>query len=141
MKLARYTPAGLSRLSDFDSFFRSPLGSVFDGFFGSPGSAQASSSRLATDLFEDANNFYARFEVPGVKKEDVKLDLNQKLLTVSVEKREKKGDAEQSYSLSRSVSVPDSVDAGKIAAKLEDGVLTVTLPKAEERKARSIQIA
>lgn len=139
MKLARFTP---SRLSDFDAFFRNPfaalpaLGGLFDAGLGG-----GQSARLATDVYEDADNFYARFEVPGVKKEDVKVELNDRLLTVSIEKRDKTADSEQSYSLARSVSVPDSVEADKIGAKLEDGVLTISLPKQEQRKPRTIQVA
>lgn len=142
MKLARYTPAGLSRVSDFDAWFRHPfaglpaLGSVFETLLDAP-----QATRLATDVYEDADNYYARFELPGVKKEDVKVELNQRLLTVSVEKREKKADAEQTFSLNRSVSVPDSVEPDKIGAKLENGILTVTLPKHEQRKPRTIEVS
>lgn len=99
------------------------------------------SGHIATDVLEDENNFYARFEVPGIKKEDVKVDLNDRLLTISAEKKEKRGDGESSSSYTRSISVPDSVNAETIAARLEDGVLTVTLPKSEERKPRTIQVA
>jgi HSP20 family protein len=62
------------------------------------------------------------------------------MLTVSAEKREKDGDNESSYSLTRSVSVPDGVNTEAIAAKLEDGILNVTLPKSEHRKPRSIAL-
>ncbi|MGV3661659.1 MAG: Hsp20/alpha crystallin family protein, partial [Prosthecobacter sp.] len=77
---------------------------------------------------------------PGVKKEDVKIELNNGLLTVSAEKREKNGENESSFSLSRSVSVPDGVNVDTISAKLENGILNVTLPKAEHRKPRSIAL-
>ena len=141
MKLARYTNPALSRVSDFDAWFRNPFGS-FPAFGGVLETALgAPAARLATDVFEDANNFYARFEVPGVKKEDVKIELNDRLLTVSVEKRDKTPNSEKSYTLTRSVSVPDSVEADKIGAKLEDGVLTLSLPKQEQRKPRSIEVA
>lgn len=108
----------------------------WEGGFGSP-----SLGRLATDIHEDKDNYYATFEVPGVKKEDVKLELNDRLLTVTVARKEKTGDTESSYSSTRSISVPDSVKSDAILAKLEDGLLTVTLPKSEERKPRSIDVA
>ena len=79
--------------------------------------------------------------MPGVKKEDVKIDLNNGLLSVTVEKRQKSESGEQTSTASRSLSVPESVSADKVGAKLEDGVLTVTLPKQEDRKPRSIQVA
>ncbi len=145
MKLTRYTPSNCgSRATSLDQFFRNPfagyqaVNSLFDlgSFFGTSAGVQ-----LATDVFEDADNFYARFEVPGVKKEDVKIDLNNGLLSVTVEKRQKSESGEQTSTASRSLSVPESVSADKVAAKLEDGVLTVTLPKQEDRKPRSIQVA
>ncbi len=144
MKLIRTNPSSLGRVSDFDEWFRHPfaglpslshfltnLGEVFPG---------AAGDKLAVDVHEDKDNYFASFEVPGVKKEDVKLELQNGLLTVSAEKRDKNGDNESSYSLTRSVSVPDGVNVETIAAKLEDGILTVTLPKAEHRKPRTITL-
>lgn len=144
MKLIRSnTPeSSLARVTDFDEWFRNPfalpaLSRLFDweGAFGGV------NGRLATDIHEDKDNYYATFEVPGVKKEDVKIELNDRMLTVTVEKKEKSGDSESSCTSSRSISVPESVKSDVIAAKLEDGILTVTLPKSEERKPRAIDIA
>lgn len=143
MKLTRCNPSGYApaQVADFDQWLRNPFasfpafGSLFDLGFSS-----AVPARLATDVYEDADSYYARFEVPGVKKEDIKVELHDRLLTVSVERREKSEEGEQSYSMSRSVSVPDSVAPDRIGAKLEDGLLTVTLPKQEQRKPRTIQV-
>ena len=144
MKLIRSNPSNLGRVSDFDEWFRHPFAGLpsFAHFFNNlgevyPGVAEA---KLAVDVHEDTDNYFASFEVPGVKKEDVKIELNDGMLTVSAEKREKDGESESSYSLTRSVSVPDGVNAEAISAKLEDGVLSVTLPKAEHRKPRSIAL-
>lgn len=144
MKLIRSTPSALARVSDFDEWFRHPfaglpslghfLGNLGEIFPGVP------SDKLAVDVHEDKDAYHASFEVPGVKKEDVKIELNNGMLTVSAEKREKNGDNESSYSLSRSVSVPEGVNAEAISAKLEDGILRVTLPKAEHRKPRTIAL-
>lgn len=146
MKLIHTHPTtGLARVSDFDDWFRSPFSSfpsslsrLFDWnrFAGALGETS-----LATDIHEDRDHYYARFEMPGVKKEDVKIELNKNLLTVLAEKKEKNGDEESSYSLGRSISVPDGVKAEAIHAKLEDGILTVTLPKTEERKPKTILVA
>ena len=144
MKLIRTTPFSLNRVSDFDEWFRHPfaslpalgsfitnLGEVFPGVTG---------DKLAVDVHEDKDNYFASFEVPGVKKEDLKIELNNGLLTVSAEKRTKEGEQESSYSLTRSVSVPDGVNAEAIGAKLTDGILTVTLPKQERSKPRTIAL-
>ena len=132
MKLIRSnTP--LSSFVGFPSFSR-----LFDweSAFGN-----AALGHLATDIHEDKDNYYATFEVPGVKKEDVRVELNDRLLTVTVARKEKSGESESSYTSTRSISVPDSVKSDAILAKLEDGILTVTLPKSEERKPRSIDVA
>jgi HSP20 family protein len=62
------------------------------------------------------------------------------MLTVTAEKREKNGENESSYTLSRSISVPDGVNVEAITAKLEDGILNLTLPKAEHKKPRTIEL-
>ena len=145
MKLIRTNPpTGLSRVSDFDDWFRNPFASFpaslsrlfeWDNFLGGVPSS------LAADIHEDQDRYYARFEMPGIKKDDVKIELSNNLLTVSAEKKEKRGDEESSYSLTRSISVPETVKADAIGARLEDGILTVTLPKTEERKPKTITVS
>lgn len=144
MKLIRTTPSSLARVSDFDEWFRHPytglpslghffnnLSEVFPGVTG---------DKLAVDVHEDKDAYHASFEMPGVKKENVKIELNNGMLTVTAEKREKNGESESSYTLSRSVSVPEGVNVEAIAAKLEDGILNLTLPKAEHKKPRTIEL-
>lgn len=143
MKLTRFNPASLARVTDFDEWFRNPFAGLpsLSHFFNLPEFITGAANRLATDIHEDKDNYYARFEVPGAKKEDVKVDLENNLLTVTVEKKEKTSEGEQSCTLTRSVSVPDGVSPDNITAKLEDGVLTLTLPKAEHRKPKTISIS
>jgi HSP20 family protein len=144
MKLARYTPSlNLGRVADFGPWLRQPfaglpaMAQLFEDFFPA---ATAPVSRLALDLHEDLDNFYARFEVPGVKKEGVKVEVREGVLSVSAERRDKDGDTESTFTLSRSISLPDSVQDDAISARLEDGILTVTLPKQEQRKPRLISV-
>ncbi len=142
MKLTRYSPSfDLSRVSDFDQWLRNPFATLpaFGQLLGEflPGA----NAQLSADVHEDKDNYFARFEMPGVKKEDVKIELHDRLLTVTAEKRSKKEKAEQSFSLTRSISVPEGVKSDAISAKLEDGLLLVTLPKQENLKPRSIEIA
>lgn len=99
------------------------------------------SGHLATDIHEDKDNYYAIFEAPGVKKEDLKIELHDRLLTVGFERKSQRDSEEASCTSNRSISVPDSVKPDAITAKLADGILTVTLPKSEERKPRVINIA
>lgn len=140
MKLTNYNPLR-TQDSIFDDLFMTPfaglpaISRIFDqGLLGGP-------KPLMAEFHEDSENFYANFEIPGVKKDQVQLDLNHRLLTVTVEKKSRRDDGESSYKLTRSVSIPDSVDHDKITAKLEDGVLVVTMPKSEERKPRRLEIS
>jgi HSP20 family protein len=139
MKLTQCSPASYSP-SGLDALLRHPFAGLVD--LGTFLDRRAGVRHLVADITEEADHYDARFEIPGVKKDDVKIDLNDRLLTVTVTvvKRDKSGDAALHQTLSRSVSVPDSISADKIGAKLEDGVLTVTLPKQESRKPRAIEI-
>lgn len=136
------TPSSLARVPNLEAWLSNPFAgfSALNPFFEIGRLFSSPESRLATDVYEDEANFYARFEVPGVKKEDVKLELVDRQLTVSVNKKQVTSEGEKTWSLSRSLTVPDSVSEDNIGAKLEDGLLTVTLPKQEQRKPRTIEI-
>lgn len=142
MKIARYNPSlNLGRVADFDQWVRNPfaafplMGQLLGDFV-----PAITSGRPATDVHEDADNYYARFELPGVKKEDLKVEIHDRLLTITAERKEKTGEQESSFTLSRSISVPEGVNAEAISARLEDGILTVSLPKQEHRKPKLIEV-
>src|SRR4051812_10741710 len=79
MKLTPYKnpSSSLSRVTDFDDWFRNPFASfpAFSRLFDWEGFGSEALGRLATDIHEDKDNYYASFEVPGVKKDDVKIEL------------------------------------------------------------------
>lgn len=141
MKIIRTHPFSINRVSGLEEWFRHPLAGLpsLSSFLNNLGEVLPG-DKLAVDVHEDKDNYFASFEVPGVKKEDVKIELNNGQLTVSAEKRTKDGEKESSFSLTRSVSVPDGVNAEAISAKLTDGILTVTLPKQERSKPRTITL-
>ena len=143
MKLIPFNTSGLGRVTDFDDWFRHPFAGLptMSRLFDWEGALNGTGGRLAADIHEDKDNYYATFEVPGVKKETVKVELNNNLLTVMVGRRAGAEDSESSYVSSRSISVPDSVNPDAISAKVEDGILTVILPKSEHRKPRNIDVA
>jgi HSP20 family protein len=143
MKLIRYQNPEVSQFfGDFDRLF----GQAFSGFpfvnavAKTPGQlGRFASLRLAADLYEDEGHYFARVELPGAKKEEVKVDLDGRLLTVTYDTASEKEEDEK-VAYKRSLTVPEGVKEDAISAKLEDGILTVTLPKAEERKPREIEI-
>lgn len=143
MKLIPFNTSGLGRVTDFDDWFRHPFAGMpaMSRLFDWEGVFNGTGGRLAADIHEDKDNYYATFEVPGVKKENVKVELNNHLLSVMVEKKSGSEDNESTYIANRSISVPDSVNPDAISAKVEDGILTVTLPKSEHRKPRTIDVA
>ena len=149
MNLIRYNNP-LSRCqSGLDHWFGLPLSRSFGGFDRlfdlaeglRSRNSHVSDSGIAADLYEDEEQFYARLDMPGVKKDQVELSLDDSILSIGFQRGpDDRGEHQENVSLSRSLTVPDGIDAEKVSAKLEDGVLTVTLPKAEDRKPRSIKV-
>ncbi len=147
MKLIRYNDPLSTQLRAFDNWYAPSMSRAFGSFDRFFDLAQGVASRngladhgaIVADLYEDEDNYYARVELPGVKKKEVGVSLDERLLTIGYER---KSDQEGGESVSghRSLTVPEGVDADKVSAKLEDGVLTVTLPKAEQVKPREIKV-
>jgi len=97
---------------------------------------------FAVDLYEDADNHYVRAELPGVERSEINVEMVEGYLTISG-KRDvpgANGEAEETLEFTRSLAIPEAVQAEKVAAVYENGVLTVTLPKREEAKPRKISI-
>ena len=141
MKLIKYDHNTIDPFTNLDRWFdeaffgldRSPL---FSRWIPDEGT-----NRLAVNLHEDANNYYVTAELPGFDRKDLKVELENAVLTLSGERKEKHGETERSSSFSRSITVGDDVNASKVKAKLQHGLLTVTLPRQEARKPRSIAIS
>jgi HSP20 family protein len=146
MRLVRYTYPSRS-LASANASARSPwagLESEIDRFFQSTLSdfvAPAATDRFPVDLYEDKENSYVRAELPGVDKDAISVEVVDDYLTIAASRKVKDGDREESFSLSRSVAIPESVQSDKVAARYENGVLTVTLPKKEEAKPRKIAVS
>jgi HSP20 family protein len=121
---------------------------VFSDFFDEAGEKTIAAFSPAVDLVDTENALQVKVELPGVKKEDVEITLKNDVLTVKGEKKEEKEEKgenryyiERSYgSFSRSLTLPAAVQFDKVAASFVDGVLEITLPKAEEEKARQVEI-
>lgn len=145
MKLNRFNPATAGRVSDFDAWLRNPFAgfatvSHLLGAFPERLSADAPYA-VPADVYEDESAYYAHFEIPGVPREDVKVELREQALSLSATRRQRVSGGESTVSLARTVSVPQGVDSDAISAKLENGILRVTLPKSLERRPKTIEIA
>ncbi|MEM1222617.1 MAG: Hsp20/alpha crystallin family protein [Verrucomicrobiota bacterium] len=142
MKLIRYAYPRSSRANAFDRLFE--LGSSnfgrFDSFFDDFLGAKSNSYQPPVDLYEDGDNFYAKAELPGVKKNHVDLQLENSVLTIQSAESRKVKDGETKTAFVRSLSIPEGVATGKVSAQFKNGILTVTMPKEEVRKPRKIAI-
>jgi HSP20 family protein len=129
--------------------FDGMLGRLFGGRV-SDGSAGL--APFAVDVREDADHVIVEAELPGFKKDEVNVNLENQMLTISAEhkteneqKSEKQGEwllQERRYNrFQRTFTLPPTVDAQSVQAKLNEGVLTITLSKREETKPRKITVS
>ncbi|QQS37729.1 MAG: Hsp20/alpha crystallin family protein [Ignavibacteriales bacterium] len=114
-------------------------------FFGEfPMSSEFSHSfNPRVDISEDENNIFINAEVPGVKKDDIKISLQDNILTISGEKKsETKESKDKNYyrnerifgSFTRSFTLPEEINPDKVDAKFSDGILNVTIEKAAPKE-------
>ena len=156
MRLVRYTYPSFRTLSpSFGAFPRSPwtgLESEIDRLFETAlgGLVAPSPARFAVDLYEDKVNTYVRAELPGLNRDDINVEMTEGYLTITATKKTpleageagEAGEAkkEESLSFSRSVSINEEVQADKVVAAYDHGVLTVTLPKRESAQPKKIAV-
>jgi HSP20 family protein len=101
-----------------------------------------------TDISEDNENFYLKADLPGIKKEDVKISYTDCAISISGERSQEKETKERKFHriersygrFYRSFNVPTEIKDDKIKAEFEDGQLTITIPKADEVKPKEIDI-
>jgi HSP20 family protein len=100
------------------------------------------------DIYETDDQIVIKAELPGLRREDIKISIENNVLTISGErkleeeaKRENYHRIERSYGrFMRSFMLPTTVDTGKVSAEFKDGVLSVALPKREEAKPKAIEV-
>jgi HSP20 family protein len=139
--------ADITRYTPFDDLFND----LTKGFWVRPlafpkGAAEVS---IKVDVKEDDKGYTVRADIPGVKKEDIQVDVEGNMVSLRAEakqeKEEKKGEkviySERSYGMaSRSLTLPSDVDSQGASASYKDGVLDLTLPKKAGAQAKRISI-
>jgi HSP20 family protein len=143
MALVRWDPA-----REVDTL-QSEVNRIFDTFFGGrPGSGGLRRWVPAMDLTETDEHLVLRADLPGLDKDDVKIEVKDGVLTVSGERKAEQEERTDGFyrverafgGFSRSMSLPEHVDAEKITAEFDKGVLEVRIPKPEERQPHRIEI-
>ena len=125
----------------------SALRSRFDRMFEELNGGERSRTP-AIDVTRDDGNLVVHAELPGVKPDEVKIEVEGDILTVSGEHQEAKEKKDKDYlrrerrygSFSRSIALPAGVDAKKIKAKTHDGIVEVTIPLPKEAKKETVAI-
>jgi HSP20 family protein len=121
---------------------------LFDAFFG----ADRDQSRRwvpPVDLVEAEDHFVLKADLPGLTEQDVSIEVQDGTLTISGERQAEHESNERGWyriersfgSFSRSLTLPDGVNADAITARFDNGVLEVSIPKPEERKPRRVEIS
>lgn len=138
--LSRRNFRGLKSLqSSLDNFFN-------DMWWPTRWEERAEEFQPLSRLSEDKDNYYLAVDLPGVKKEEIKINIEDNVLKIYGERKDKKEDHRQHYSeifygsFASSFSLPSAVDSSKVKANYEDGVLNVTIPKSAESKTKEVKI-
>lgn len=130
---------------------RDPFDRLFDTMLGGTGGRGGNSLMRApeTDVVETEHNIRVITEMPGLKRDNIDIDVENNVLTIRGEKREERNEGEEGkYHLAerrygtftRSFVLPRDVDSENIEANFEDGVLNITIPKSEKARRRRIEI-
>lgn len=105
--------------------------------------------RPALDVYETEENIVVKATLPGIKPEEVDVTVKGDTLVIKGDTGQEDGDREEHYLLReraqgtfhRAISLPREIESTKAAAEFQDGVLTVTLPKAERARTRKVEVA
>ncbi len=124
--------------------------SFFDDFLGKEDFMGLSKFTPAVDVAEEKDRYVVKADFPGMKQEDIRVEVDANTLTISGERKHEKEEKddkkhyhyyERSYgSFERTFTLPHDADGDKIKAKVEHGVLTVDIPKSETKKAKEIKV-
>ena len=145
MAIVRWEP--LREFATLQNEMNRLFGSVFD----TPPQGNGGTLRRwmpAMDLVETEDHFVLRADLPGLSEEDVNIEVEERVLTISGERKAEHTENKDGYhrverafgSFSRSLTLPEGVNAEAVAATFDRGVLEVSIPKPEQRKPRKISI-
>jgi HSP20 family protein len=152
MSLVRWNPARDLATWPSNLFgIQREMNRMFDNFFDSSDRGEdyaLTTWSPAVDIAEHDDQYIVKMELPGVSKEEVKITLESNILTIRGEKKQEKETKKENYhrversygSFQRSFTLPTTVKSDRIDAAFKDGILSISLPKAEEAKPKQIEV-
>ncbi|MDO9424765.1 MAG: Hsp20/alpha crystallin family protein [Methylobacter sp.] len=147
--LPKTSLGGLMSFDEFDDFFDDFLSRRWPRLLDWNVSTLTEIGVPKVDILDHDNDIEVQAALPGVKKEDLNVSINNQTITIrSSTKEEKKEEEKGKYfrreisrgEFQRTLSLPDNVDGDKAKASFKDGILKVTIPKSEKGKRKSIEI-
>jgi HSP20 family protein len=128
--------------------FSSEVNRLFNTLL-APGEGRAQRWSPAMDLVEAEDHYVLRADLPGMDEKDVSIEINDNVLTVSGERRDEQEESRQGWHrvertfgrFSRSLTLPEGIEPEAVTAEFAKGVLSITVPKPEERKPRRVEIS
>lgn len=147
MALIRWEPA--RELQTVQQEMNRLFGTLFDSQAGGNGAGVPRRWIPAMDLVEESDRYVLKADLPGVSEDDVKIELEENVLTISGQRKSEHEERRDAYvrverasgSFSRSLVLPDGVDPDSVAAHFDSGVLEVRIPKPEQPKPRRVAIS
>jgi HSP20 family protein len=140
MKLIKYDPMWNEPYSEMNTLFERVFGDRFGSALGGWPFAGEGNYTPRLDLYRSEDGYQVVMELPGLPKEAVEVKLENAVLTISGEHKTGEGEQQRVRRFSRSITVGDDIAGDRVTAKLENGLLTVSLPKLDERKPRAITV-
>ncbi len=131
-----------------EGFMPSVFGQLMDDFFTENTLAKNNVFSPKSDILEDEKGFHLEISLPGMKRSELKIEINKDLLHIEGERKFAKEENEKTYhrvesnygAFKRSFTLPDHIKKEEIEAKFEDGILYLFLPKSEKAAPRNIEI-
>ena len=146
MTIVRWEP--LRELTSLQSEMNRLFNTVFDTPSGTSNGNVLRRWMPAMDLVERGDHFVLKADLPGLSEEDVNIEVEDRVLTISGERKEQHEEGKEGYhrversfgSFSRSLTLPQGIDPEAVTAEFDRGVLEIRIPKPEQRKPRKISI-
>jgi HSP20 family protein len=123
---------------------------LWRGFAGTPAYRESAEDwNIAIDVVQKKDDYEVRASVPGIKPEEIDVSIEDNVLTIKAEKKTESETEDENYlvrehrtgSFYRALRLPDTIDTEKVKSRYEDGILTIALPKAEEKKRKQIKVS